>query len=377
MTTLRRALSATAATIALLAGATAAYAAPPLSAPTPGSAVAGETERRGGDGYKWRMRPTGSEQRFRGLSAVSSQVAWVSGTEGTVLRTGDGGQTWQDVSPEGLGTEELQFRDIEAFDAKRAVILSIGEGTDSRILFTADGGASWRETFRNEEPTAFYDCMAFTTPQNGLALSDPVDGKFRLARTTNGGRSWSLVNPAGMPPALAGEFAFAASGTCLTAGAGSRVYIASGGVDPARVFSSTDAGRTWTVADSPVAGGEAAGIFSVRFKNTMRGIAVGGDFLLPDAAADNAAWTDDGGATWQQADVFPAGYRSGSEWVPGTFTHAIAVGPSGSDATRDGGRTWNTFDKGSFDSVECSNDGACWASGEQGRVAVLRPIRVG
>ncbi|KJK12074.1 oxidoreductase [Terrabacter sp. 28] len=339
-----------------------------------GSSPRGGTDRPSGahaTAYGWTLTPTGSTERFRGLAPVSRDVAWVSGSGGTVLRTTDGGASWSNVSPHGLGTATLQFRDIEAFDARHAVILSIGSGGDSRILVTDDGGASWTETFRNADPSAFYDCLAFSSPRRGLAMSDPVGGTFRLVETSDGGRSWSPVDPAGMPAAKDGEFAFAASGTCLTTGVGGRAYLASGGVDPARVFTSTDHGRTWTVADSPVAGGESAGIFSVTFRDARRGVVVGGDFAAPTGAVDNAAWTDDGGATWTASTVNPAGYRSGSAWVSRTSRTVLAVGPSGSDVSTDGGRTWATFDTGSFDSVECTSDGACWASGEQGRVGVL------
>lgn len=372
--TLARTFTVTAATLALLAGSTTAtLASAALAAPTPSQAPT--TASAGGaptSGYRWTMKPTGSDARFRGLAPVSKRVAWVSGTAGTVLRTVDGGTTWQNVSPTGLGTEELQFRDIEAFDAKRAVILSIGEGGDSRILRTSDGGASWTESFRNQEAAAFYDCLAFTTQRYGVAMSDPVDGKFRLIKTTDGGRTWSRIDPAGMPDAKEGEAAFAASGTCLRAGAGSRMYLVSGGTNPARVFSSTDAGRNWTVADSPLAGSPSAGIFSIAYRGPRLGIIVGGDYLAPTAATQNAAFTRDGGKTWSKSKVNPGGYRSGSDWVPGARGTALAVGPTGSDVTTDAGRTWKSFDTGSFDAVECTRDGACWASGELGRVATLK-----
>ena len=51
---------------------------------------------------------------------------------------------------------------------------------------------------------------------------------------------------------------------------------------------------------------------------------------------------------------------------------ALTVGPTGSDYSYDGGRTWRRFDTGSFDAVICAPDRSCWASGEQGRVAILR-----
>jgi hypothetical protein len=138
------------------------------------------------------------------------------------------------------------------------------------------------------------------------------------------------------------------------------------------VFASTDRGQTWSVTSvPPVVGGASAGIFSVRFQDRHNGIAVGGDFVLPNDGTETAAWSSDGGATWQAADVAPPGYRSGSAWLTHERNVALAVGPTGSDVTTDAGRTWTLFDTGTFDSVECARDGSCWASGEQGRVARL------
>jgi len=287
-----------------------------------------------------------------------------------VLRTIDGGATWSPVGPP--DTAMLQLRDIEATSASHAVALSIGESEDSRVYVTDNGGATWAESFRNHEAAAFYDCMAFFNDKDGLALSDPVDGRFRLVRTSDAGHSWTIVDNAGMPSARPGEFAFAASGTCLTTGAGHRAYIGSGGVNPGRGYSTKDAGATWDVQDSRIAGGDAGGVFSVRFRDARRGISLGGDFTNPTGNVDNAAFSDDGGTTWQAATGrTPGGYRSGSAWVSGTSRTALAVGPTGSDVSLDGGRSWTAFDSGSFDSVECAGDGACWASGEQGRVARL------
>src|SRR5689334_795359 len=305
----------------------------------------------GGPSYRWDVTPTGSTAQFRGLSAVSKDVAWVGGTQGQVLRTVDGGRHWQNVSP--AGAEALQFRDVQAFDAQRAVILSIGPGTDSRIYRTVNAGKTWTETFRNTDPNAFYDCMAFNGGGHGLALSDPVDGKFRIAATSNGGKSWKVQPNDGMPAALPGEFAFAASGTCLVAGPGRTAWFATGGGDRPRVFRTFDGGRHWTVADSPMASGAAAGIFSLAFRNTLFGVAVGGDFTKPTEAVNAASVTYDGGRTWKlvPADQAPKGYRSGSHFVPWSPFTVIAVGPSGSDVSFDGGRSWKQFYDGSFDSV--------------------------
>lgn len=263
----------------------------------------------------------------------------------------------------------LEFRDIQAWSAERAVILSIGEATDSRIYLTEDGGKTWNLSFTNQEAAAFYDCIAFENPKHGMAMSDPVDGKFRLIETVNGGKSWKIVDSSGMPPALEGEFGFAASGTCLEVASG-RWYLASGGVDPGRIFRSGD-GYHWKVSNSSIAGDAGGGVFSVRFRDSKHGIALGGDFENPTGAVDNAAWSKDGGATWEKALVFPGGYRSGSSWVPGLWDAALAVGPTGSDFTLDGGKSWHAFDNGTFDNVECIGGLVCWASGEKGRIARL------
>ncbi|KAF2711393.1 Oligoxyloglucan reducing end-specific cellobiohydrolase [Pleomassaria siparia CBS 279.74] len=306
-----------------------------------------------------------------GLSPVSSKVVWVAGAGGTVLRTVDGGVSWANISPTSTAENltALEFRDIQAWSTKTAVILSIGPGNESRILVTNDGGKKWQQTFVNEDPSAFYDCMAFENNKHGLALSDPVNGKFRLLETWNGGSSWSLVDPAGIPPALTNEAGFAASGTCIEAAAG-RWYIASGGADPGRVYRSDD-GHCWKTANTTIPGDPASGVFSVRFRDAKHGIAVGGNYTNANGNVNNAAWSRDGGVTWETAETFPGGYRSGAAWVPGRSTTAIAVGTSGSDFTVDGGKSWHGIDNGTFDAVECVNEDVCWASGAKGRVARL------
>jgi photosystem II stability/assembly factor-like uncharacterized protein len=322
----------------------------------------------GSSGYAWHDTPTGSAASLRGLSAVSATTAWASGSLGTVLRTTDRGATWQQVGPP--GTQDLQFRDIEAFDADHAVIMSIGANpSDFRIYVTANGGQTWALTFVNSEPTAFYDCMTFFDSRRGLALSDPPDGlHFRVIATDDGGLTWHVTG-AQMPDALPGEFAFAASGQCITSDHGRRAWFGTGGGAQARVFRSDDGGASWTVAPTPIASGPTAGIFALAFRGQQHGLAVGGDFLAETASPDNFARTADGGASWSLLPAAPQEYRSGATWVDGHT--ALAVGPSGSDVSTDAGSTWQRFDDGSLHTVDCARPTACWASGADGRVAYL------
>lgn len=325
----------------------------------------------GGGPPHWEAKDSGAPQvRFRGLAAVGRDTAWLAGTSGTVLRTTDGGTSWRNVSPPGAA--DLQFRDVEAFDARHAVVLAVGEGEASRVYRTDDGGATWTESFRNPDPRAFYDCLAFFDRRHGLAVSDPVDGRFRILSTGDGGRSWRVLPADGMPAALDGEAGFAASGQCLVTAGPKDVWLATGGGARARVLHSADRGLTWTAADTPLpAGDPAQGVFALAFRDRAHGLAVGGDYRPGESSPRAAAVTADGGRTWRPAAAPPPAYRSGATWLPHSRTAALAVGPTGTDLTTDGGRTWRTVDSGSYDTVDCASGPSCWAAGEQGRVARL------
>src|SRR5919205_3314325 len=129
---------------------------------------------------QWVAQSSGTSVRLRGVSAANGRVAWASGAGGTFARTTDGGQTWQ--AGQVPGAAELDFRDVDAFDADTAYLLAIGPGESSRIYKTNDGGRTWTLQFQNRRPAAFFDCMAFWDARRGLAVSDPVDGRFLVVR---------------------------------------------------------------------------------------------------------------------------------------------------------------------------------------------------
>lgn len=307
--------------------------------------------------------------RLRGISAVDANVAWASGREGTVLRTVDGGAHWQAMRVPGAG--KLDFRDVEGFDAQRAVVLSIGPGADSRVYRTDDGGRSWQLALQNADPRAFFDCMAFDG-ERGWMLGDPVDGAFQVYATNDGGRSWAL-QPGDMPPAQPDEAAFAASGTCIaTTPWGGRMAVGGGGA--ARAFVSGEPG--WSAHATPIPSRvPAAGIFSAAPAGGDM-LLVGGDFEH-EAAPGSAALAqrqDDGGLR-VSALPDPRGYRSGVACAGGARPRCVAVGPSGVDALVDG--RWQPLSDTGYDAVDLAADGSGtgWASGDKGRIAriVVRP----
>ena len=323
---------------------------------------------------------TGVTARLRGISAPGNGVVWASGTGGTVVRTTDGGESWKRFPVE--GAEGLDLRDIDAFDENVAYALSIGSGADSRIFKTIDGGASWQTQFVNPEPEGFFDAMAFWDAERGVAVSDSIDGKFYVLRTEDGGARWTRVPPEGLPEALPGEGYFAASGTNVATWGTDRAWFGTGAAERARVARSTDGGETWQVVDTPLPAGPTSGIYSVFFLDAERGVVVGGDYRLEDEAADNAAFTDDGGRTWKLAESGGlTGFRSAVDHGPGAEgLSLVAVGPTGGDFSTDGGRTWRPFPvpRGLHAISFSRSDAALWGAGNDGIVARLavpsRPV---
>jgi photosystem II stability/assembly factor-like uncharacterized protein len=287
--------------------------------------------------FTWSPLSTGVVARLRGVSAVSDQVAWASGTNGTVLRTSDGGTTWQKLAIG--GAEKLDFRDIDAVDDKTAYVLSIGAGELSRIYKTSDAGLTWVEQFVNRDPKAFFDAMAFWDARRGVAISDSVDGQFVILTTTDGGASWVRVPASALPPALPNEGFFAASGTNVTVAAPNHVWVGTGAASEARVLRSSDGGRTWALSKTPLDAGPSAGIFSIAFSDATHGIVVGGDYKAEAVAGNNGALTSDGGATWTPVTGL-SGFRSVIAYTPGNASSIVAIGPSGTDVSSDRGRTW-------------------------------------
>jgi photosystem II stability/assembly factor-like uncharacterized protein len=253
-----------------------------------------------------------------------------------------------------------------------AYLLSIGAGENSRVYKTTDGGATWALQYTNRDPQGFLDAIAFWDARHGLALGDPVGGRFVILTTSDGGATWMPIGVEGMPTALAGEGAFAASGTCLVVQGDRSAWFATGGAQVARVFRSNDRGRTWTAHETPVrAGTPSSGIFSLAFHDADHGVAVGGDYTQPEQAGGSVARTSDGGRTWVLSrGTAPAGYRSGVAVVRGTSgLTVIAVGPTGTDLSGDGGESWRRLGTTGFDAVSFSGPDAGWAVGEDGRIS--------
>ena len=324
----------------------------------------------------WQPVDTRVRASLRGLSVVDTRVVWVSGSGGVCLRSVDAGSTWTRLRVP--GADSLDFRDVQAFDAHTAFLMSAGPGARSRIYKTEDGGATWTLQLQLEHEDGFLNGLAFWDRARGIAVSDPVEGRLLLFVTTNAGRTWQRVPPERLPPAREDEYGFAASGTGVAVYASGFVWVATGG-SVARVFRSSDAGRTWAVVETPfLSGTPSSGIFSLAFRDLRHGVAVGGDYRQPEQAHASVARTTDGGRTWSLiADEHFLPYRSCVAYVPGTGATLVAVGPTGSDVSFDDGRTWRRFSDSDFHVVAFGGTPSSgWAAGGDGRVARLE-LRLG
>ena len=276
---------------------------------------------------------SGVNASFRGLSVVNNSVVWVSGTGGTVLRTIDGGANWENVSVPNM--DKTDFRDVEGFDKNTAIVMGIA--SPARFYKTTDRGQNWKLVYFDDREEVFFDGMSFWNKRNGIAFSDPVNGRHLLIRTTDGGDTWEEIPADGIPEKLDPEFGFAASGTGMPVKGRNTVWLGMGGIK-SRVFKSENGGLNWSVAETPVVhGGQSTGIYSVAFKNKKVGIAVGGDYMN-QAIQNTMAHTQDGGITWHLPEKQTHQYRECVAHYRGnTF---FAVGPSGFDRTTDNGKNW-------------------------------------
>jgi photosystem II stability/assembly factor-like uncharacterized protein len=262
-----------------------------------------------------RVQISNTTENLRGVSAVSRQVAWASGTHGTYLRTVDGGRTW--TPGQVPDAEGLDFRGVVGLSADEAFLMSSGLGEQSRIYHTEDGGKRWQLQFTNKVAKGFFDAIAFWDAKHGIVLGDPIADesgklKFELLETEDG-QNWRPLASAAIPEAMDGEGAFAASnsGLAILRDSGDRnLWFATGG-KAARVFHSADRGQSWEVFDTPILHGEdSAGIFSIAFRDVLHGVIAGGDYKKPKKDGPNLAFTEDGGKTWRLSTITPQAYFS-------------------------------------------------------------------
>lgn len=314
------------------------------------------------------------EVGFRGLSVVDSKVVWASGQKGMVLRTVDSGATWEVSQIPDCDT--IDFRDIHAFDASRAIVMSAG--TPAVSFETSDGGKTWRRCFYDENPALFFDAIDFTKDQVGFAFSDPItatDGSLRFPFLTRSksDADWKYLPEKSWPVAQKGEAAFAASGSSLTSFKRT-IWMGLGGEivnGKARVLTSDLDMQSWSSSETPLVANKSSGIFAVRFVNERTGLVVGGDYEKPNDGSNVVALSNDGGKSWRKpTGQSPSGFRSAVDFTQSSGRRVwLTVGTNGVDYSIDDGENWSRVSESSLNAIQFAVDkNVAFGVGPKGKI---------
>lgn len=313
---------------------------------------------------------TNCNASLRGLYVLNENVVWASGSEGTVLLSTNGGESWNVIKIP--GAEKNDFRSIHAWNAKQAMVFGIvGPAFGYK---TEDGGESWDIVFQDSTKGLFFNSLKFADENNGLAISDPIDGKFFVIRTEDAGRNWERIED--IPNVIEGEANFAASNSCIEFLPSGKAWFATGG-KAARVFYSGDFGKSWKVVRTPmVRGAASSGIFSIAFKNEAEGVIVGGTYDAPKLNQNIASYTLDGGITWSPAENMPNEYRSCVKSVANKSENLFfAIGKTGCDISLDGGINWQFVGESGFYTFRSvPNKLVGFVAGSDGRIGKVEII---
>ncbi len=303
----------------------------------------------------------GKPTSIRGLSVVNDKTAWISGSNGYIAITSDGGKTWQWRQIKGF--EQADFRDIEAFSNKEAVIMS--SGTPALILKTIDGGVNWQVKYRNTDTAYFLDAMDFDNPSHGFILGDPIKNRFLLLETKNSGNTWNNYNNS--PVASANEAAFAASGTCLRTINHTNIIVTGGAVS--NIFVQVP-NKDWYKTAIPITHGKSSqGAFSIaKGKNQL--VIVGGNYQH-DRRTDSTVCYSNNRTNWKLAHTPPSGYQSCVEYI--NADTYLSTGTPGTNISTDGGKNWKQTDTLNFNVCRKAKHGnLVLLAGSNGKIAVFK-----
>lgn len=301
---------------------------------------------------------TGENISIRGLSVVDDQTIWVSGTQGKVGVSTDAGKTWKFQQLKGF--EKTDFRDVEGFDARTAIIMGID--SPGVVFKTIDGGNHWKLVYREDLSGVFMDAMEFWKDGHGMIVGDPIKQNPYILKTSDWGDTWKRDETA-LPMFQEGESMFASSGTNIRGMHAQKPVVITGGK-----YSRLFLNHKWY--ELPLVQGQTStGANSIAISKNKY-IVVGGDFTRDTVRSGNAAISEKG-KKWHIPTTPPFGYRSCVEFIgPNKW---ITCGTSGVDLSYDNGENWTNISKEGFHVVrKAKTGGAVYLAGSKGRMAILK-----
>ena len=299
----------------------------------------------------WTVQNSGITNTLWSVDAVDQNIGWATTASGGVVRTTDGGENWQSVGNTGAPGDNFN---LTAIDSATALVTSVvgSAGGNTYIYRTTDGGRVWVEVFAHSEPGAFLNAITMIDSRNGVAVGDPVNGKWVILRTTDAGATWNHMQSE--PPQVGGEAGIVhglatigLSHLWFTPGAGNNVYR------------TTNGGASWSYSQLPFA----AWTPGLWFIDTNVGVA--------GSVNGNVARSTDGGVTWNLISI-PG---SGQIWsIAGLGSTFFLTRGSEIYQSTDGGINWELtysttsmlFTQTSF--TQSGNIARGWAVGSSGFV---------
>lgn len=264
--------------------------------------------------------------------APSNTTIWGAVTDASyevftkeIIGSTNGGNTWNVHQVNINGT--YQVNAVSALDATHLWVVMEADTGAGCIAYSGDGGNTWTK----QDSAVFHNrpvFIHFWNDTTGLAIGDPVDGRFEIFVTTTGGLDWEKVSSMDIPVSQEGEFAL----TNSFAVKGDSVFFA--GATYGKIFVTPDKGKTWSFIPFPL-----DNIRKVIFMDTTTIIAG-----TPGLA--NLSWdlyiTYDGGQHWTYLPGEGPAYSYDICRVPGTDSTLVSVG-IGLSYSNNFGKTWTNF----------------------------------
>lgn len=308
------------------------------------------------------MLTKGKPVSLRGLSAVNNNVIWVSGSDGTVVISTDGGKNWKWTQIPGY--EKSDFRDIEAFNDREAVIMGITE--PAVILITKDGGLNWETVFKDSAKSVFLDAMDFMG-NKAVAIGDPVLDKNYILESNDRGKTWKKKEVVLSDSMESGEAFFAASGSNVRFLPGDGFVQVSGGIK-SRLFTQS---KSYVLHLNQGAQTTGANSIALDPAKPNEAFIVGGDFSHDTLRYKNSLHIQFYPFVQNPPETSPHGYRSCVEYL--TDKLMVCCGNTGVDISYDSGKNWELISNTGFHICRKAKYGSSlFLAGPNGTIAQLK-----
>lgn len=326
-----------------------------------------------------------SGAHYRGISVVNDNIAWLSGSGGAVLRTTNGGTSWDTLNPKGYETKD--FRDIHAWNTMEAIVMSSGDS--GVVLYTKNGGQKWKMVYHDFRKSVFFDAMDVQNKRVVL-VGDGIEGNNPYLMSGKNYKKLNLSRLIYFPPFSREDshrghpgpeyhqfFATASLQFNAFAASGTNIFWSENASKAVAILTAHDS--TWFVQLWPHQKGKVIGIMSFNYLPFLRAdaggaysmgvsdsnlIAVGGSYLTPDFSDSIACFSVDGGKTWALSETMPGGYRSCVYQLPGT-SFWFCTGTNGTDFSADNGRNWESTALEGYNTIASSTQ-YLWMAGNKG-----------